>query len=829
MSSDSKIVIQPSKIDLHIHSAASTFTKDAGNQELSECTKKAIDILVSKLNESNVNICAITDHDYFDYEIYRTLKNKEGEKSLHKVLPGVEFSVSFRSDVPSSDNTSGQEECSPEEEKRTVVHIVAIFDDRGNDGKIEKLNSIICGANGKPAYDDKEKSAFTEKRFTDLIRETGLNVILIGHEKSAGQESKADISSLGAERADDVILAEFVDAVEIRNRRKELDIKKLIETYTKDRVPFILGSDCHDWAVYPLKDKSFLSRLDEVAFSTVKCLPTFEGLLMAITDPSRIKVGEAAFYNSSAPTLDNLDIEIGGDKYQIPLSPGINAIIGDNSIGKSLLVHALTGYKHLSNKTALKQGYKEYCEREGLSINSSIPESMEFRFDDQGSVKRTLEELHDNIGSSNYFDSYFQRHIDLDGIKKALNRFFHESIIALKTKAAYNDANNRLKVLDFEFKTIPKSDVLNITKYSQRVSFEDVDNFISCLKSEISAIENIRIDHSGLIMKIGEAASESFDVVVKELNTLLSLACKHKRYLEIENAKTNALNSAAKEMRAHLRKIKTDEERQSDQYSEQLSNTAQEIADTVLLKARRKNKVFEFLPTFDTRESTPMGEFFFVSEVEPDVSKQGFCKDMLTGIFNKSQIDAIVNGIESDTTMTTQDIADAISNTKPSIEECFSHIEKKLREMVDSIHESLKITNAAIGIESKPSPGLYGRLYFDLLAEDDSNFGIYFIDQPEDQISQMAIKERVLDAFKRMSANRQILMITHNPQFVVNLDVDNVIAFGRDEETNTISIKSGALEYENNDYKMLDIVANTVEGGADVVRKCLKRYGSEDN
>lgn len=41
--------------------------------------------------------------------------------------------------------------------------------------------------------------------------------------------------------------------------------------------------------------------------------------------------------------------------------------------------------------------------------------------------------------------------------------------------------------------------------------------------------------------------------------------------------------------------------------------------------------------------------------------------------------------------------------------------------------------------------------------------GVYVIDQPEDQISQVAIKKHVLDAFKRMSANRQVLMITHNP------------------------------------------------------------------
>ena len=117
-------------------------------------------------------------------------------------------------------------------------------------------------------------------------------------------------------------------------------------------------------------------------------------------------------------------------------------------------------------------------------------------------------------------------------------------------------------------------------------------------------------------------------------------------------------------------------------------------------------------------------------------------------------------------------------------------------------------------------------MYFDLLAEEDTKTGVYVIDQPEDQISQVAIKEHVLDAFKRMGANRQVLMITHNPLFVVNLDVDNVIVLGRGEDEK-IDVRSGALEYECEDYEILDLVAKTVEGGADVVRKRLKRYGSE--
>lgn len=810
---DTKIVTQPCKVDLHIHSAASCKTKDVGNKELAECTKDNIDTLVERLKANHVNICSITDHDCFDLDLYKTFKSKEGINSLNKVLPGIEFSVSFKGEGEKSTDT--------------VIHIVAIFDDR-EPAKLEKLPSIICDCNGNPKYDNKNNDAFTEKQFTDLLRESGLNAILIGHEKSAGLEAKRDISSLGADKADEVILTEFIDAVEIKNRRKELKIKKLIDTYSKDKVPFVLGSDCHDWKVYPLKDKSFEKRTDEVAFSNIKCLPSFEGLLMAITEPSRIKVGETAFFNSGATKLESLNIHIDDTSYQIPLSPGINAIIGDNSIGKSMLIHALTSFRHLSDDPKLKQGYKDYCEREKLSINSSITDPMEFQFDDQGNVKHTLENLHANTESNNYFRKFFQKHVDVNGVRASVSRFLSEAIEALKSKANYNDAIAKLKISEIELKAISKSDVLSLTGRKAAKSFTDIDDFISRVSQEIAAIEGIQADHSTLIRSLGTPANESFSKVLTELNKLLASAKAYRLSLEIENMKIQALTAAVKNERQKLNQRKTDEQRISEVYDELLSNTAQMLAEAVLLKAKRKNTALEFSTSQPMRQVNRMGEFIFVSEVDPDVSKSDYCKTKITDVFNKAKGPSIIKAIESETTMTTSDIADAISNTKAIPNNCFDEIKIKLDNAINEIHESLKITNDKIGIESEPSPGLYGRLYFELLAEDDTDFGIYIIDQPEDQISQVAIKERVLDAFKNMSFNRQVLMITHNPQFVVNLDVDNVIAFERNEETERITIKSGALEYECNEYRILDTVANTVEGGADVVRKRLKRYGSKE-
>lgn len=797
-----RIVTKPTRIDLHIHSATSVVTKDKGKKELSDCDKDHVNVLLRGLEAHGINMCAITDHDCFDKDLYFALKEREGDGCLNKVLPGIEFSVSIRADG----------------KKPTVVHIVAIFDDRRPD-LIDGIAEVVCDENGKPRYDDLNNGAFTEDGFAKVLRDIGLNAVLIGHEKSAGQEAKRDVSSLGANCASEVILTEFVDAVEIRNKRRELDIKRLIETYPKDAVPFVVGSDCHDWATYPGKEGG------EISFSSLKCLPTFEGLLMAITDPSRIKVGDCSFFSASSSKLDSLKLSVNGKNFDIPFSPGINAIIGDNSIGKSMMIHRLTNCRHVDGHK-LADGYEAYCAKEGISVDTILPIAAEFKFDDQDSVRKTLEELHSGQGQNDYFGKYFQSHVDVDSIKDSLKRFFDECVVALESKARFNDTRRRLDKHEVVLRDLPKSEKLTISQYSKTISFKDIESLGSRLLSCRSDLVNARADHSKLFKEMGVEAAEAHADAIKAMDRLLKLVEKHRLVYERDDVKTRAVKGAASEERRVLSKRKTDEQKAIDDYSATLDDVSGKIANAVLLAAKRCNRKLEYAVPVDIRVPNPMGKFIFVSELTSGSTDISYCNEVFGEVFNKPKLSLLLNGIQSETELTTEEIAAAVTGEKPSMATCYDQIRNKLHAVVDRITERRKITNKSIGIDAEPSPGLYGTLYFDLLAEEDTKSGVYIIDQPEDQISQVAIKEHVLGAFKRMSANRQILMITHNPLFVVNLDVDNVIVLARGQD-GEIDVKSGALEYECDDYKVLDLVAKTVEGGAEVVRKRLKRYGSE--
>lgn len=148
-----KVVKTGLKFDLHIHSVVSAH-KDG--IKVKNNTLENIGVLIERLNDNKVNLCSITDHDNFSYEMYQGLKAAESmDNSILRVLPGVEFSVCFAS-----------------EGKESVIHVVTIFSDE-NDVKVQNLERIL--QKNRPNYND----AYREEEFLALLREVDMNTIRI--------------------------------------------------------------------------------------------------------------------------------------------------------------------------------------------------------------------------------------------------------------------------------------------------------------------------------------------------------------------------------------------------------------------------------------------------------------------------------------------------------------------------------------------------------------------------------------------------------------------------------------------------------------------------
>ena len=128
-------------------------------------------------------------------------------------------------------------------------------------------------------------------------------------------------------------------------------------------------------------------------------------------------------------------------------------------------------------------------------------------------------------------------------------------------------------------------------------------------------------------------------------------------------------------------------------------------------------------------------------------------------------------------------------------------------------------------ISSGNSQGKNALIYLDVLSSDKSK-NMYIVDQPGDDISHSNLNNNVIEIFRRMAINKQVLFVTHKPELVVNLDVDNAIILKENENSGEVEITNGALEYENEEenINILKDVANILDGGEETIRKRWKRY-----
>lgn len=173
--------------------------------------------------------------------------------------------------------------------------------------------------------------------------------------------------------------------------------------------------------------------------------------------------------------------------------------------------------------------------------------------------------------------------------------------------------------------------------------------------------------------------------------------------------------------------------------------------------------------------------------------------------------------------MSQEELVDAFANYNGAKSGVLNVLAEKINEQLSyDLANKFTITKAGTDRTQELSSGFNSKIYFDILSYETQHEGIYIIDQPEDNISQKSIREYLLDRFKIMGEKRQVIIVTHNPQFIVNLDVDNVIFIGK--EDSKIIVQSGALEYKDEEYSILDIISNHIEGGLDTLKRRWKRY-----
>ena len=301
------------KWDLHFHTPKS---HDYGNKGLSAAQ------VVQRLIDAKVDVVAVTDHHMLDAAFIREMRTTSAGKVT--VLPGIEL----------SSNLGGDE----------GVHFIAIFSENANLDHLSSELMVKMNLNTKRVEKVKEESLYVEfPTAAKVIQELGGLISIHGHGKAANYETITSRLKFKQEQKTD-LLREFVDIIEVGGIDHTSVYADTIFPKIGLRLPIVIGSDDHAREAYPATKCCW-----------IKADPTFAGLQMALREPEtrfcladvppsvdRLEKNKTRYIKSVSfskkDTMPTGEDWLQGD---VPLNPGLVAVIGNKGSGKSALADCL--------------------------------------------------------------------------------------------------------------------------------------------------------------------------------------------------------------------------------------------------------------------------------------------------------------------------------------------------------------------------------------------------------------------------------------------------------------------------------------------------------
>jgi len=760
------------KIDLHIHSVKSQY-KDG--DIVKESDVNHLDVLMSKLEENEIQLFAIADHNGFDYNLYESIINKIEANYYTYVkhaLPAVEFDVQIEKDKP---------QC----------HIVTVFNDNDRkslidiDKKIKEVRYLI-----------NEDDYYTIEEFESILKKIHLQTILIVHQRQSLNNKKKGTRSLSGavENPYEIIKCGFIDSLEYSSPKVEGIVKNNLHDANLS-FPLITGSDCHEWGAYPYHDNNSI-KIDR-DFTKLKCLPSFKGLLLSI---SSFSTRANRIINKNNNYIES--ILINGKKHK--LANGINAIIGDNGSGKSLLVSVLSNNRVNSYTKLIKANKIKRI------TNGSLQENK--------ICSITQDAIFNRVMNGNLFEDSSSNHfIQIDSTDEFSNgiiSYFDKVCSFVKKSININDKRKEFELSKFKF-----------------VQYEDLFHYpyITCdVESDDTSFDNERKHQLLSVYKsLKKELNENNDYYTrlgihdKLCNSLAEL--KESLILMIQTINTKEINNKVKGIITNILNMKkssyedrrSSKEKENGLYKDEKEKFINGIVNYIRIK--NQNLIFPDFPKarkgFSINEYKGY-EFKKIADYNEVELEEEFYKACFTKTYSTpSKIKSIVSY---------EEFNDALNRGSSDDLELFK--EQRIKAFIkkwqaEKTHISEISTKKPVG----NTPGEISLVYYKFMMQEASDeFDVLIIDQPEDDINPLKINDFLLKYLGKNRDLKQIILVTHNPLLVVNLDVDNVIYLNK--KGDEIIACSGSLEYECKDYKILDLVKDNLDGGYEVVSRRLKVY-----
>lgn len=753
--------------DLHIHSIYSEYKEE--KNYVSNSNEDNIDILLKKLNEKNINLFSITDHNRFSYNLYTKLKNKINSPdypNVQSILPGIEFDVQL-------------------EENKESCHIIAIFDDSDLE-KISKIEKVLNDNRVLIKKDD----FYNKNEFEKILKEIKCSVILIAHQHKALDNPEGGKRSLSNSVEDvyEYISTGYINALEYQKPSVQGMIINSLKKAEKN-IATVIGSDCHKWEYYPCKDENSGNKN---YVSKIKALPTFDGLVFSFTS---FKTRFNRVENKNMNYIKS--IKCNDKEYQ--LCNGINAIIGDNGSGKTLLLEMI-------GSSNVKSYYNRIIKSNFMEVEKKGVPSVEY-------IKQN--EIIDNVKKGELFkkenNNYFDNILNKDIFKKNIKDYSIKLINYIQETITFKHKIDSLEQLNFSPSIITEKNYIpSINKEIDDANdvYKERYNELNRIYIELEKEYNENLSFYNENYKELESIIKSMNIIQKDLEN------KHKKIAKCNDI-INLIKSSLDTFDSNVETKRTDKEKENNDYFNSLNDFCNEIVST-LKQQICERKIPNFPKPLPGKTEKTNDGFYFVKKTKydnVDLSNE-FFEELFNNGYNKTNIFNIDNE---------DDLIQSLTGIK-SIEQLSTWYNS-----VDKFTE--KYSSEETTIEKKSdkkiigkTPGEISIVYYDFkFGNFDKTKNVLLIDQPEDDISNNKISNDLISYIEKVRDKKQVIIVTHNPLLVVNLDVDNVICLNKDN-MDRITIQSGCLEYREKDYSVIENIASLMDGGKEAIERRFTLY-----
>lgn len=853
-----------SKWDLHIHTAASYDYKDKSISD-----KCFVDILA----ENNIAAIAITDHHFIDVKKIKEIQRFSKEKNI-TVFPGIEFLSDARGKEP--------------------IHFIGIFSEKSDIDYIwkqieSKTNICKIQRDGKKANEVYCDLIDTAKLIHEL---GGIVTIHAGSKTNTIDNITNALPHCEAQKND---IAECVDIFEVGKEADVEDYKKYVIPSLKNDIgkimPIIICSYNHNINAYGAKQNCW-----------IKADLTFEGLKQILYEPDeRVKIqlntpDEKRGYQVIDSILLNDDKFWKGNIY---LNENLNTIIGGRSTGKSTLMKIIA--KKIDEKIEIddEKGFiqshlkgvaikwKDGEETDSRDIQFFAQSFMHDIAKDTKKTDKTIKDIISNEEENKFLVEYNDKNNELKKkISKSIFDVFQiQSDInitqtQLKEKgdkkgveteidrlnSKIQDLNKDSEITEEEIK-IHQASLQNIAEWEKHIREADNDMQLIAKMKTTEIINNSYLDEYGFDDLSFSNNAENFhsdfenfviktnkewgDILVKIENNTLSETKIFKTKIEQEK-QTELFNKGLKYYNDNkeLKDIQTKLKEESDKLLD-----INKLIERLDLLNTRKNKAIELI--MSTHNSYNLSAQNLVRQLtiehdEVKIAAKKRCnveqlKEFLElrlnqrGTERQSFIDNFVNQYESNLANVCGEFLSKALNYEIDYKNGYAN-ENVVNELLNTNWFNISFELTYQNDEfSDMSEGKQAFVILKLLLEFSTKECPILIDQPEDSLDNRAIYNELVQYLRMKKTQRQIILVTHNPNVVVSADSENVIVANQNgknslnEDNFKFQYVNGSLENtrakdnENNiileSQGIREHVCEILEGGKEAFENREKKYG----